>query len=106
MSTNLYGDTIRVTPSVILKWRPYAEDSQEPAPAQKKENTDPFKDDLDSLPVGTVVLAHWADGSQPDMQIMRCHGGYSSQAGFAVSGGRHWTDMSEWGAVITVLHWA
>lgn len=61
--------------------------------------------DLSSLPVGSVVRAHWPDNSQPDYQMTRCpEGGASSGGGFGLAGGSQWLDMADWGAVLTVLY--
>lgn len=63
------------------------------------------RDELEALPVGSVVKAHWPDGSQPDYQATRCAEFQSASAGqYGVLGGRHWTGMAGWGAEITVLY--
>lgn len=59
--------------------------------------------ELDDLLVGSVVRAHWPDGSHPDHQVMRCKDGGASSSGFAVASGAHWTGMATWGATLTVL---
>lgn len=61
-------------------------------------------EELDALPVGSVVLAHWENGSQPDYHAMKCRDGGASSSGFAVTSGKHWTGMASWGATLTVLH--
>lgn len=62
------------------------------------------RDTLASLPLGSVVKAHWEDGSQPDTLVMRCSDGGASTAGFGVAGGKYWTGMNGWGAKLTVLY--
>ena len=60
--------------------------------------------ELEALPVGSVVLAHWADGSMEDYQMMRCReGGASSGGGFGLAADSHWINMASWGATLTVL---
>lgn len=62
-------------------------------------------EELDALAVGSVVAAHWPDGSQPDYQMMRCpEGAASAGGGFGVGGGSHWLNMASWGAELTVLY--
>lgn len=61
------------------------------------------EEELEELPVGSTVLAHWEDGSQPDYHMMRCREGGASSSGFGVAGGKHWTGMANWGATLTVL---
>lgn len=72
--------------------------------AANKAATITTVEELDALPVGTVVLAHWEDHSQPDYHAMKCRDGGASSSGFGVSSGRHWTGMASWGATLTVLH--
>lgn len=60
-------------------------------------------EELDTLPVGSVVLARWDDG-RPDYQMTRCASGGASSSGFGVASGKHWTVMANWGATLTVLH--
>ncbi|WP_427017841.1 hypothetical protein ACQCSX_04300 [Pseudarthrobacter sp. P1] len=60
--------------------------------------------ELEALAVGSVVLAHWEDGSQPDYWTMRCVEGVASSAGFGVASGKNWTGMAGWGATLTLLH--
>ncbi|AIY01185.1 hypothetical protein ART_1586 [Arthrobacter sp. PAMC 25486] len=60
--------------------------------------------ELDVLPVRSVVLAHWVDGSQPDYTMMRCAEGGASSRGYGLADKRHWLGMANWGAVLTVLY--
>lgn len=59
--------------------------------------------ELEALPVGSVVRAHWPDGSQPDYLAMRGTSGAASTAGAGVFGGVHWLRLATWGAQLTVL---
>lgn len=62
-------------------------------------------EELEALPDGSVVLAHWSDNSQPDYQMTRCpEGGASAGGGFGLAGGSHWLKMWSWGATLTVTH--
>lgn len=59
------------------------------------------------MPIGSVVKAHWPDGSQPDYLAMRCAdgsgGSSASTAGAGVFGGKHWRGLASWGAELTIL---
>ena len=61
-------------------------------------------EELDALPVGSVVQAHWEDGSQADFLAMRCRDGGASSSGVGVYSGKYWTGMAEWGATLTLIH--
>lgn len=62
------------------------------------------RDTLAALPLGSVVKAHWEDGSQRDMLVMRSDNGSAASSGYAVAGMSYWTGMSCWGAKLTVLY--
>jgi hypothetical protein len=70
--------------------------------AQERVST---REELAELPVGSVVKAHWTDGSQPDYRVMRIEkdGGASTGQG-SVAGGKWWTALAGWGAELTVLY--
>lgn len=61
---------------------------------------------LNALPVGSVVLAHWEDGSQPDHQVVRSgrSEGGATASGWTLANERQWDAIVSWGAVLTVLH--
>lgn len=63
------------------------------------------KDDLAALPPGSVITAHWEDGSQPDFTAI--HGDVPcsvSYEGYAILGGHYWDEMDGWGATLTLEH--
>jgi hypothetical protein len=61
------------------------------------------KQELERLPIGSVVKAHWPDGSQPDYLAMRGESGAASTAGAGIFGGQHWLGLASWGAELTIL---
>ena len=62
-----------------------------------------IKDELERLPIGSVVKAHWPDGSQPDYLAMRTSEGMASSGGAGVLGGKFWLGMASWGAELTII---
>lgn len=61
--------------------------------------------ELRNLPVGSLVCAHWADGSLPDHQVLR--GGQdsgASSAGITIATDQEWAQLPTWGATFTALH--
>lgn len=63
------------------------------------------RDELDALPLGSLIHAHWPDGSQPDQHVFRCEDESGVSVGYCIiAGGRHWLDMIDWGAELTVLY--
>lgn len=75
------------------------------AAGYRKPRTITTVEELDALPVGSVVLAHWADGSQSDYQVTRCpDGSGAASSRFSIAGGAIWLGMAEWGAELTVLY--
>lgn len=63
------------------------------------------EEDLEALPMGTMIKCHWADESHPDQIVVRCNpNSGASSGGFSLSADRHWTEIANWGAEITVLY--
>lgn len=60
-------------------------------------------EELAALPVGSVVLAHWPDGRQPDHRVVRVSEGGAGVRGWTLAGPRHWKEMPEWGAELTIV---
>lgn len=60
--------------------------------------------DLEALPVGSVVKAHWADGSQEDYTVIRSDKGGAGSGSFGVMSGNDWIGIVWWGTEITLLY--
>lgn len=63
------------------------------------------EDDLEALPMGTMIKCHWPDDSHPDQIVIRCNpNSGASSGGFSFMADRHWTEIANWGAEIEVLY--
>lgn len=60
---------------------------------------------LNAPPVGSVVMAHWADGSQPDHYVVRTGSalGGAASGNWTLAGTLEWTALLTWGAELTLF---
>lgn len=70
------------------------------APATRTVTT---PEQLDALPLGAVVQAHWDDPERPDHVSMRGPDGDVANGGYSVAGGLRWRAMASWGATLIVV---
>lgn len=59
--------------------------------------------ELEALPLGTVVRAQFPESIQRDSIVMRAPEGASSSSGYGTTSGEGWLAMARWGAVLTVV---